>query len=104
MQVKFEFGPGRWFLTELFPLKLEINKTSSGSALKQLKGCIYKAEIAYYTNILPENSGQVWIYFRADDFWQPLVLKNNFKKSQLPFITSATNVQFSFNKVNYMYV
>lgn len=46
-------------LTELFPLKLEINKTSSGSALEQLKGCIYKAEIAYYTNILPENSGQV---------------------------------------------
>lgn len=45
-------------LTELFPLKLEINKTSSGSALEQLKGCIYKAEIAY-TNILPETSGQV---------------------------------------------
>lgn len=104
MQVKFEFGPGRWFLTELFPLKLQINKTSSGSALKELKGCIYKAEIAYYTNILPENSVQVWIYFRADDFWQPLVLKNNFKKSQLPIITSATNVQFSFNKVNYKYV
>lgn len=43
----------------VIPLEVRnINKTSSGSALEQLKGCIYKAEIAY-TNILPENSGQV---------------------------------------------
>lgn len=43
----------------IFDRVIPLEVRSSGSALKQLKGCIYKAEIAYYTNILPENSGQV---------------------------------------------
>lgn len=42
----------------IFDRVIPLEVRSSGSALKQLKGCIYKAEIAY-TNILPENSGQV---------------------------------------------